>query len=74
MIRENKFFILSSKTENNLTSRLFIGAGIYKEFHRGMYREIFCEDNPPSQTVRAFKKRIKVDINQLSQVINNEYN
>lgn len=74
LIRENKFFILSSKTENNLTSRLFIGAGIYKEFHRGLYKEIFCEDDPPSQTVRAFKKRIKVDVNRLSQIINNEYN
>lgn len=74
LIRNDNFFILSSKTEKNLDKRLFVGASIYKEYNREIFDEILCDDNPTSQNVRAFKKRIKVDIEKLSKVINETYN
>ena len=73
LIRNNKYFLLSSETEKNLDAKLFIGAGIYKEFNRGLAKEIYCVDDPGNQNVRAFKKRIKVNIDNLLSVIQNEY-
>jgi hypothetical protein len=74
LIRDRKYFLLSSKTERILDMKLFIGAGIYKEFNRGLAKEIYCEDDPINQNVRAFKKRIKVNINNLLSIIKNEIN
>ena len=72
LIRNKKYFLLSSESENNLDTRLFAGAGIYKEFNRGLFNEILFSDDPVIQNVKAYKKRIKVDINKLSSIINNE--
>lgn len=74
LIRDKKYFLLSSMTENNLDIKHFIGAGIYKEFNRGLAKEIYCEDDPINQNVRAYKKRIKVNINNLLNIIKNEIN
>jgi capsular polysaccharide biosynthesis protein len=65
LVRDEKYYLLSSITEKSLNKKLFYGAGIYKEFHRGLFQEIYCEDDPINQNVRAFKKRIKVNINLL---------
>jgi hypothetical protein len=65
LVRDEKYYLLSSITEKILNKKLFYGAGIYKEFHRGLFEEIYCEDDPTNQDVRAFKKRIKVDVNSL---------
>lgn len=73
LIRNSKYIILSSITETNLSKKLFFGAGIYKEFDRGIYKEIFCEDDPVNQNVRAFKKRIYVNINKLKKILNDEF-
>lgn len=74
LIRNKKYFLLSSESENNLNMRLFAGAGIYKEFNRGLFNEILFKDDPVIQNVKAYKKRIKVDINKLSSIISNETN
>ncbi len=74
LIRNEKYFLLSSESENNLNTRLFAGAGIYKEFNRGLFNEILFKDDPVLQNVKAYKKRIKVDINKLSSIINDESN
>ena len=71
LIRNKKYFLLSSESENNLDTRLFAGAGIYKEFNRGLFNEILFRDDPLIQNVKAYKKRIKVDINKLSSIITN---
>jgi hypothetical protein len=65
IIRNKKYFVLSSKSENNLNLKLFLGAGIYKELDRGMINDIYCDDDPVHQRLRPYKKRIKVDINNL---------
>jgi len=67
LIRNKKYFLLSSETEKNLDIKLFVGAGIYKEFNRGLAQEIYCEDEPKNQNVRAFKKRIFVDLQKLKE-------
>jgi len=74
LVRNRKYFLLSSITEKNLDMKLFIGAGIYKEFNRGIAQEIHCEDDPVNQNVRAFKKRIRVKTDVLLSIIKNEYN
>ena len=65
LVRDEKYFLLSSKTEKILNKKLFYGAGIYTEFHRGLFQEIYCDDDPKKQDVRAFKKRINVNIDLL---------
>ena len=72
LVRDTKYFILSSETEKDLDLRLFHGAGIYKEFHRGLAKEIYCEDSPKIQDLRAYKKRIVVNIKKVISIINNE--
>ena len=49
--------------------KLFLGAEIYKELSRGIIHEIYCVDDPVDQKVRAFKKRIKVDMSKLLSII-----
>jgi hypothetical protein len=72
LVRDTKYFILSSETEKELDMKLFHGAGIYKEFHRGLAKEIYCEDSPKIQNLRAYKKRIVVNIKNVISIINNE--
>mgnify|MGYP001384521296 FL=1 len=72
LVRDTKYFILSSETERDLDIRLFHGAGIYKELHRGLAKEIYCEDSPKNQNERAYKKGIIVNIKNMISIINNE--
>ena len=69
LVRNKPYLILSSISENNLDKKLFNGAGIYKQFHTGLFRDILCDDDPVIQNVRPYKKRIKVDIQKLKKFI-----
>ena len=69
LVRNKPYLILSSMSENNLDKKLFNGAGVYKQFHTGLFKEIMFEDDPKIQNVRPYKKRIKVDIQKLKKFI-----
>jgi hypothetical protein len=65
LCRNNKYYILSSSTEKIDDNKKFSYAGIYKSFHKGMYEEIFCNDDPNIQLLSPYKKRIFVDLKKL---------
>ena len=69
LCRDNHYYILSSKNEIIDDNKKFSYAGIYKSLHKGLYEDIFCDDDPISQNNIPFKNRIRVDIKLLKEKI-----
>ena len=67
LCRNDLYYILSSRTENINTKEKFSYAGIYKSLHKGLYKEIFCDDDPVDQDSKPYKKRIFVDLQKLKE-------
>tara|TARA_B110000503_G_C7139446_1_gene410259 strand:+ start:768 stop:1862 length:1095 start_codon:yes stop_codon:yes gene_type:complete len=67
LCRNNPYYILSSRNENINTKEKFSYAGIYKSLHKGLYNEIFCDDDPIDQNSKPYKKRIFVDLQKLKE-------
>jgi len=63
--RDKTFYLLCSKTEKNLKIEYFVGAGIYKTFLSGIIKEIYCDDDPINQNEKPYKKRIRVNSDNL---------
>jgi capsular polysaccharide biosynthesis protein len=71
LCRDSHYYILSSKNEIINDNKKFCYAGIYKSLHKGLYEDIFCDDDPALQNNIPYKNRIKVDINLLKEKFNN---
>jgi len=67
LCRDKQYYILSSKNEIIDDNKKFVSAGIYKSLHKGLYEDIYCDDDPPYQNLIPYKKRIKVNINLLNK-------
>jgi hypothetical protein len=50
-------------------NKKFSYGGIYKSLHKGLYEDIFCDDDPMPQNNIPFKNRIRVDIKLLKEKI-----
>ena len=75
LVREKNFILLSCPEEKNLDSRFFAGAGIYKTFIINLINDIDCQKDPYNQNEKPYKNRIKVDIDKLVSILNdNEKN
>jgi hypothetical protein len=72
LCRTKHYYILSSKNEIIKDNKRFSYAGIYKSLHKGLYEDIYCDDDPPYQNLIPYKKRIKVDISLLNKKLNNK--
>jgi len=71
LCRDSHYYILSSKNEIINDNKKFCYAGIYKSLHKGLYEDIFCDDDPALQNNIPYKNRIKVDIKLLKEKFNN---
>ena len=67
LCRNKPYYILSSKNEIIDDNKKFSYGGIYKSLHKGLYEDIFCNDDPISQNNIPFKNRIRVDIKLLKE-------
>jgi len=61
--------ISSSKNEIIDDNKKFSYAGIYKSLHKGLYRDILCDDDPIFQDKVPYKKRIRINIKTLEEQI-----
>ena len=68
LVRDKKYFILSSSSERTNSKKSFTYAGIYKSLNEGISKDIICEDDPQNQTVKPFKKRIRVNLSNLNKI------
>ncbi|MDC3165544.1 glycosyltransferase family 61 protein [Candidatus Pelagibacter sp.] len=69
LVRDKKYFILSSGHERTNSKKSFTYAGIYKSLNEGISEDIICDDDPKIQKVKPFKKRIRVNLNDLNKII-----
>lgn len=69
LVRDKKYFILSSGDERTNSKKSFTYAGIYKSLNEGISEDIICDDDPKIQTVKPFKKRIRVNLSEINRII-----
>lgn len=67
--RNKPYYILLSKSDLAINKRWYRFTGIYNNFHVGLTKAIYCENEPQNQNVLNFQHRIKVNIKELARTL-----